>query len=243
MANLSSAFGQITIKAKSIEAIKNLIILQKEFEKNSCYETNLNSFNLNDHQLEKDIIENAIQTGDDYFIYNDDFTATGRWSFESNVRWFLDSLEILDKDSEQIKQLKEKCQNEFYEISFDINDEESGCQFIQSTVATIDYNPITKERDYTYDVTTNYDYTVDNLIKLGFYDDGDILSADWLIDNYNNYFTDEYDAIDKIFMDNKNKIVKLLQCHPYDDCVYYELDDLIEDYDKLKEFLVENGYY
>ena len=93
------------------------------------------------------------------------FSATGRWSFESNVRWFLDSFEISDEDSEQIKQLKEKCQNEFYEISFDINDEESGCQFIQSAVATIDYDPITKERDYTYDVTTNYDYTVDNLIK------------------------------------------------------------------------------
>lgn len=85
MANLSSAFGQITIKAKSIEAIKNLIILQEEFEKTSCYETNLNSFCLNDQELEKDIVENAIQTGDNYFIYEDNFNATGRWSFESNV--------------------------------------------------------------------------------------------------------------------------------------------------------------
>lgn len=51
MANLSSAFGQITIKAKSIEAIKNLIILQKEFEKTSCYETNLNSFYLNENEF------------------------------------------------------------------------------------------------------------------------------------------------------------------------------------------------
>ena len=242
MANLSSAFGQITIKAKSIEAIKNLIILQKEFEKNSCYETNLNSFYLNEHQLEKDIIENAIQTGDDYFIYNDDFTATGRWSFESNVRWFLDSLEISDEDSEQIKQLKEKCQNEFYEISFDINDEESGCQFIQSAVATIDYDPITKERDYTYDVTTNYDYTVDNLIKLGFYDDSDILSAEWLINNYNNYFYNENDKNDKIFIKNKTEIVDLLKKHPYKDCVYYDLEDLIVDHEELETFLNQKGY-
>lgn len=174
MANLSSAFGQITIKARSIEAIKNLIILQKEFEKTSCYETNLNSFYLNENEFNKQIKEHSIQTGDNYFVYKDDFTATGRWSFESNVRWFLDSLEFSDEDSEQTKQLKEKCQNEFYEISFDINDEESGCQFIQSAVATIDYDPIEKEKDYTYDITTDYDYTVDNLIKLGFYNDGDI---------------------------------------------------------------------
>ena len=35
MANISSAFGQIAIKAKSLEAIKNLIILQEEFKRTS----------------------------------------------------------------------------------------------------------------------------------------------------------------------------------------------------------------
>lgn len=242
MANLSSAFGQITIKAKSIEAIKNLIILQNEFEKTSCYETNLNSFHLNENELNKQIKEHSIQTVDDYFIYKDDFTATGRWSFESNVSWFLDSLESSDTDSEQIKQLKEKCQNEFYEIHFDINDEESGCQFIQSAIATIDYDPITKEKDYTYDVTTNYDYTVDNLIQLGFYNDGDILSANWLIDNYNNYFYDEGNKTDKLFIDNKTEIVDLLKKHPYKECVYYDLGDLIVDYKDLETFVNKNGY-
>ena len=113
MANLSSAFGQITIKAKSIEAIKNLIILQKEFEKTSCYETNLNSFYLNENELNKQIKEHSIQTGDDYFIYKDDFTAIGRWSFESNVSGFLDSLEYSYTDSEQIKQLKKNAKTNF----------------------------------------------------------------------------------------------------------------------------------
>lgn len=242
MANLSSAFGQITIKAKSIEAIKNLIILQREFEKTSCYETNLNSFYLNENELNKQIKEHSIQTGDDYFVYKDDFTATGRWSFESNVRWFLDSLEFSDADSEQTRQLKEKCQNEFYEIHFDINDEESGCQFIQSAVATINYDPIEKEKDYTYDVTTDYDYTIDNLIKLGFYDDGDILSADWLIDNYNNYFYAEDNEIDKLFINNKTEIVDLLKKHPYRNCVYYDLEDLIVDHKELETFLNQKRY-
>ena len=81
MANISSAFGQISIKAKSLEAIKNLIVLQEEFELNAHYETNLNSFDLNEYQLEKDINENAIKTSDGYFIYEDNFNASGRWSF------------------------------------------------------------------------------------------------------------------------------------------------------------------
>lgn len=37
MANISSAFGQIIIKAKSLEVIKNLIVLQEEFELNAHY--------------------------------------------------------------------------------------------------------------------------------------------------------------------------------------------------------------
>ena len=242
MANLSSAFGQITIKAKSIKAIENLIILQKEFEKTSCYETNLNSFYLNENELNKQIKEHSIQTDNDCFIYKDDFTETGRWTFQSNVRWFLDSFEFSDTDSEQIKQLKEKCQNEFYKIHFDINDEESGCQFIVSAVATINYDPITKEQDYTYDIITDYDYTVENLIKLGFYDDGDILSAEWLIDNYNNYFYYENNKTDKLFIDNKTEIINLLKEHPYRDCVYYDLNDLIVDHKELETFLNQKGY-
>lgn len=242
MANLSSAFGQITIKAKSIEAIKNLIILQKEFEKTSCYETNLDSFKLNNHQLEKDIKDNALHTGDNYFIYNDNFTASGRWSFESNVSWFLDSLEFEDNDSEEIRKLKEKCKKETYEIQFDINDEEGGCQFIETAIASIDYDPEKDLKNYTYDVTCNYDYTIENLIKLGFYDEGEILSPSYLIDNYDTYFTDEYDKTETIFIENKDEILPLLKSHPYQTSIYYDVDELVIDHSPLEEFLVKKGY-
>ncbi len=242
MANISSAFRQIIIKAKSLEAIKNLIILQKEFEKTSEYETNLNSFDLNEYQLKKDIFENVIQTSDDHFIYEDNFNAYGRWSFESNVRCFLDSLEFEDNDSEEIRKLKEQCQKEKYEIQFDINDEESGCQFICTAIASIHYDPEKDIKDYTYDVTTDYDYTVENLIKLGFYDEGDILSPSYLIDNYDNYFSEEYGKNDIIFIENKNQILQLLKSHPYQTSIYYDLNELVIDHTPLEEFLVEKGY-
>ena len=237
MANISSAFGQIIIKAKSLEAIKNLIILQEEFERTSHYETNLNSFDLNEYQLEKD-----IKTSDGYFIYEDNFNASGRWSFESNVRWFLDSLEFSDEDSEEIRKLKEQCQKEEYAIQFDINDEESGSQFIVSAFATIDYDPKNDIKDYTYDVIADYNYNVENLVKLGFYDEGEILSPSYLIDNYDTYFTDEYEKNDAIFIDNKDEIVPLLKSHPYPTSIYYDLDELVIDHTPLEEFLVEKRY-
>lgn len=239
MANLSSAFGQISIKAKSIEATKNLIILQREFEDKNYYQTELDSFKLNEIQLEKDINERAFHEKN-YFIYDDNFTASGRWSFESNVKCFLNSLEFNTNDSEQIRKLKEKCQKESYEIHFDINDEEGGNQVLCTAIASIYYDPNQYVKNYTYDVTENYDYTVENLIGLDFYEEGDIVSASYLIDNYDLYFTQEYD--NAIFIENKDAILQLLKSHPYPESVYYDLDELISDHEELKKYLEEKGY-
>ena len=239
MANLSSAVGQITIKAKSIEAIKNLIILQREFEDKNYYQTELDSFKLNEIQLEKDIDERVFHEKN-YFIYDDTFTASGRWSFESNVKCFLNSLEFDKDDSEQLRKLKEKCQKETYEIQFDINDEECGNQVLYTAIASIHYNPNEGIKDYTYDITENYDYTVENLIGLDFYEEGDIVSASYLINNYDLYFTQKYD--DAIFIQNKDAILQLLKSHPYPENVYYDLDELISDQEELKKYLEEKGY-
>lgn len=242
MANTSNAFGKITIKAKSLEAIRDLIILQEEFERNSQYETELKSFWLNEHELERDIKQYAKPTDDNCFIYEDNFTASGRWSFDSNIRWFLDSLEFEDDDSEEIRKLKEKCQKEYYEIEFDISDEESGAQFIYTAIASIHYDPEQDLKNYTYDVTCEYDYTVENLIKLGFYYEGEILSPSYLIDNYDPYFKDEYGENYTIFIENKDEILPLLKSHPYQTSIYYGVDELVTDHEKLEEFLVEKGY-
>lgn len=242
MANLSSAFGQISIKAKSIEAIKNLIILQREFEDKNYYQTELDSFKLNEIQLEKDIDERAFHEKN-YFIYDDTFTASGRWSFESNVECFLNSLEFNTNDSEQLRKLKEKCQKEPYKIHFDINDEEGGNQVLCTAIASIYYDPNQDVKNYTYDITENYDYTVENLISLDFYEEGDIVSASYLIDNYDTYFTDKYNHIYAIFIENKEEIIKLLKSHPYPDSIYYDLDELIVEHTPLENFLIEKEYY
>jgi len=68
------------------------------------------------------------------------------------------------------------------------------------------------------------------------------LSASYLINNYDTYFTDEYDKNDAIFIDNKDEIVKLLKSHPYQTSIYYDLDELVIDHTPLEEFLVEKGY-
>lgn len=68
------------------------------------------------------------------------------------------------------------------------------------------------------------------------------MSASYLINNYDTYFTDEYDKNDAIFIDNKDEIVKLLKSHPYQTSIYYDLDELVIDHTPLEEFLVEKGY-
>lgn len=106
MANISNAFGEITINANSIDAIKNFIILQREFNKHKDYQTELATFILSDSGLEEDITDYTTTTANSQFIYEDKFTASSRWNFENNVKHFLDALEISNDDSNELRILK-----------------------------------------------------------------------------------------------------------------------------------------
>lgn len=237
MANISNAFGEITINANSIDAIKNFIILQREFNKHKDYQTELATFILSDSGLEEDITDYATTTANSQFIYEDKFTASSRWNFENNVKHFLDAFEISNDDSNELKILKEACRKESYHIRFDITDEESGCQLLRTAVATIDYNPKQNIKNYTYEVITSYDYTVENLITLGVYNDDEILSPTYVINHYDDVIYDENNALDNLLMTYKEDILKLLASHPYPNGIYYSLEDLIDDYKELKDFL------
>lgn len=104
-------------------------------------------------------------------------------------------------------------------------------------MATIDYNPKQNIKNYTYEVITSYDYTVENLITLGVYNDDEILSPTYVINHYDDVIYDENNALDNLLMTYKEDILKLLASHPYPNGIYYSLEDLIDDYKELKDFL------
>ena len=234
MANLSNADGTITIKAKSTDAIYNLLLAQRYADAQYEYRTELTSSNLNTTELKSDIKNISFTNQENLKVYTDTFYGIGRWSFECNVNWFMDCLELDSHDPDYIKEAKLKAQNEYYLIKFEIKDEECGCEMLYEANATIEYNPETKKSNISYDIIQEYDYTRDNLIKLGFYTKDEIYSINDVIENFDDY-TDYWGYDEELIINHKQDIINILKILPNKDYPYTELYELIESHPLLDD--------
>ena len=236
MANLSNADGTITIKAKSTEAIYNLLLAQNYVESEYEYHTQIRASNSDSLKLKSEIENNSFTNKDGLTVFSDSFYAVGRWSFENNINWFMDCLEPDSSDPEDIKEAKVKAQNEYYHIEFDIKDEEPGCEMLYEATATIEYNPETKKSNISFDTIQRYDYTRDNLIKVGFYSEYELCSINDIIENFDDYTNDWY-CDKEIIINHKQEIINILKTLPNKDYPYTELYELIESHEILDDFL------
>lgn len=241
MANLSNADGTITIKAKSTDAIYNLLLAQRYADAQYEYRTELTSSNLNATELKSDIENISFTNQENLKVYTDTFYGIGRWSFECNVNWFMDCLELDSHDPDDIKEAKLKAQNEYYLIQFEIKDEECGCEMLYEATATIEYNPETKKSNISYDIIQEYDYTRDNLIKVGFYTDDELFSINDVIENFDNY-TDYWGIDEELIINHKQDIINILKKLPNKDYPYVELYEIIEYNHKLEMLFEELEY-
>lgn len=157
------------------------------------------------------------------------------------VNWFIDCLEPDSSDPDNIKEAKLKAQNEYYLITFEIKDEECGCEMLYEATATIEYNPETKKSNISYDVIQEYDYTRDNLIKLGFYTKDEIYSINDVIEKFDDY-TDDWDYDEEIIINHKQDIIDILKTLPDKNYPYTDLYEIIE-YNHKLEILFEELEY
>lgn len=241
MANLSNADGTITIKAKSTDAIYNLLLAQNYVESEYEYRTQITASNSNSVKLKSDIENNSFTNKNGFTVFSDTFYGIGRWSFESNVNWFMDCLQIDSSDPEYIKEAKLKAQKEYYRIEFEIRDEEPGCEMLYEATATIEYNPETKKSNISYDIIQEYNYTRDNLIKVGFYTDDELFSINDIIENFDDY-TDYWGYDEELIINHKQDIINILKILPNKDYPYTELYELIEYNHKLEMLFEELEY-
>lgn len=234
MANLSNADGTITIKAKSTDAIYNLLLAQRYAEAEYEYRTEFTSSNLSATKLKSDIENISFTNQENLKVYTDTFYGIGRWSFESNVNWFMDCLKPDSNDPYNIKEAKLKAQKEYYHIQFEIKDEEPGCEMLYEATATIEYNPESKKSNISYDIIQEYDYTRDNLIKVGFYTDDELFSINDIIENFDDY-TDYWGYDEELIINHKQDIINILKILPNKDYPYTELYELIESHPLLDD--------
>lgn len=234
MANISSAFGTVLIQAQTPELIKKLLQLHEASEKKAYYDTTID---FDEKEFDTKIYK---VPNEDEYAYESYFSASGRWTFESNLNWFFSPLkgnydEEFKQDDEKLIQLKNQIKEHDFTVIFKFTDSESGCDFIHKGIATLEWSASEQTDTVQYDIIESYNYTVESLLDCEIYDEGDVLSVQYILDNYDEVMRNE----DPIFMKYRNKFIELLDELPYKDTVLYEFDELYDQYTEFNDLVDE----
>lgn len=234
MANISSAFGTVMIQAQTPELIKKLLLLHEASEKTAYYDTTID---FDEKEFDTKIYK---VPNEDQYVYESYFYATGRWTFESNVKWFFSPLkgnydEEFEKENKKLIQLKNEIKEHDFDVIFKFTDSESGCDFIHKGEALLEWISEEQNDHIQYDIIEYYNYTVESLLDCEIYNEGDVLSVQYILDNYDKVMRNE----DPIFMKYRNKFIELLDELPYKDTVLYEFDELYDQYTEFNDLVNE----
>lgn len=233
MANISDASGTVKIKAQDVQSIIDLLILQDNSEQQVYYPTTIGDYNWKKFkkESEKRVQASTKRNNNGVYEFNTFFTAVGRWNFESNVNWFFDFLKPNDKDTEKIKQLKEKTKYKTFCVYFDFVDAEPGCDFITKGKAETNWLGYYGQNIVHYDIEEETDYTLENLEQMMGDVDPDWISIQYLID----YFDDL--ELPDVYVENKWKILEILEDLDYKESIWYSLEELEEAYPELQQLI------
>ncbi|MCF0107222.1 MAG: hypothetical protein HUJ53_10695 [Holdemanella sp.] len=184
MANISNAFGHLTIIAKDRKTIDNLINLIDSYAANSDYFT--------------DIEDGGIYRRDSgMYRFEGSFIAGGRWSYTNNLEIFrelaLDSMEKLAR----------VCEKEWWRIDYDFTDYEPGMDLFYNAQGHIEHGEGMRFEDirYTEDNHEDIDITLKNIL------DYDMEELDiWL-----DHMSYEYDGtLDDFIVDHRGELYDAL---------------------------------
>lgn len=176
-------------------------------------------------------------------FYHLQFTATGRWTYESNLMAFFDTLYSFAEQSsdpnELIKFKKLIMDDDNLKIQFDYCDEESGCAVLYYQRCNVqpfwEKKGVVRTFHQVFDEIC-YDYNRKNLLELGFYEDDQIY--DYTIDGIKAFFSNKINEKEK-----KTILKELTEClENQDDVASYEEHDLRQFVFKNTELMAKGVY-
>lgn len=238
MANLSTAFGTVTITAKDPNVLAQFLSLHLKSEEHAYYNTTLTEIKkLDIKEIQQYVKKNSYPSKPDpnYHSIKLTFSGTGRWSFVSNINWFFSCLKDLDKHDHPLKrnnvdplylEMAQSLSKERLTANWHVTDSESGCDFISTYGMEITWNPDKQEQillSETEEISTNY--TAENLIEYEFYDQGEVWDIQYIRDNY-DYFIECLKQENTDFDADYKNIVENILAQP----------------DKFKEFINNTEY-
>lgn len=232
MANLSSAFGEITFKNKDKDDLARFIYYFNKTNTIAEYSTYLNDiYNLSSYDdVQVFVKEHAILNDSLEYEIKRSFIGAGRWCYTENLDWFFN----FEDYKNNIPNYTELMLGTKIDVHF--IDEEGGCNELYEYSASLH----AKASKYDFktcienEEKTKYDYTVENLKKLCDYTD--IYSIEDAIKHPEDYFREE------VLLEYKDTILNALKKDASPQVLYdiYEFKDMA----KLENILpdVKNIY-
>lgn len=253
MANLSTAFGTVTITAKTTDILAQFLSLHLKSEEFVGYDTTLTDINkLNIKEVQQYVKTNSYPSKPEPNYYSIDltFSGTGKWSFISNINWFFSCLKNFDKHDYSLKrnnvepiylEIAQSLSKERLTANWHVTDSESGCDFISVYDMEITWNPEKQEQvtlSEKDEIST--DYTAENLIEYDFCDQGEVWDIQYVRDNY-DYFIEclkqentDFDADYKTIVENilaqPDKFKEFINKPDYNvSTVWYDISEILLD--------------
>lgn len=195
MANISDAFGTVTIGTNDLNDLATFLYLQQKSNQHAYYDTTL--------ELESDKITTLEEIQkyvnkyhhkkDEQYYISLSFTATGRWTFANNIKWFFEN--VFEQTDTLVNAIKTKA----FHANFDFIVEEGGVGFIVDSIIDIAWNP-SEQKQYTLsDQAIEYEYTAENLIKFNLFDKNEVWDTAYIL-KYPKDFENELKDIASIDM-------------------------------------------
>ena len=200
MANISIGYGTATIYAKNLREIAELAYLQYLGWEESCYYTTLTEVDELGYILNSDentLSDKLMAICEKLHINTSKISAcsicaefaldfAGRWTFSNNIDWFFSDAFNLDhqyKYKDEINQLIDRAKQRTYYVEFNFTEEEGGVGFIQEGSVVIKWDGKCQKQTIESEEYHEHEYSAENLIKFGIYDEGDVWDTEYIIKN------------------------------------------------------------
>lgn len=222
MANPTTASGTVSIYAETNINAAYLLYLQ-HLANTPLLIRDINNAIINQPEpLDK--LNAILEEFDDYYDYESHFDGTGNGSFRHTVENFFEDIFNHDYGT-ALNAIRDNLKQYNFEATFNYIDEDYSTDYLCQEIITIAWS--SQQSKIIEHARVDHDYTVDNLLELNCYGVGDIYSADWLINHYDEW-CDSFTGMDD-YREHKREMIELLKTHPHPLRIYSQLEDMMSE--------------
>ena len=222
MANPTTATGTMSLYAETKINAAYLLYLQ-HLANTPLLIRDINNAIIN-QPTPLDKINAILEEFDDYYDYESHFYGDGNGSFSHVVENFFEDIFNHDYGT-ALNAIRDNLKQYNFEATFNYIDEDYSTDYLSHETIKLMW----KDQHTEIVETSQMDdeCSVENLFELNLYGVGDIYSADWFINHYDQW-CDSFTGMDN-YREHKREMIDLLKKHPQPLRIYSQFEEMMSE--------------